>query len=147
MNKFQRSLPMMLYRTLDSVMPAFRSIFSEFGITEQQWRVLRVLWEDDGSSLSALAAATLIPGPSLVGVVDRLTRDGLVIRRRSEIDRRVVHIFVTREGKALERAVKPRVEETYATLEASISPALWTSMFKAMDEISKVSNSTTTTDE
>jgi DNA-binding MarR family transcriptional regulator len=46
-DQFTRSLPMMLYRTLDTVMPRFRSIFNEFGLTEQQWRVLRVLWETD----------------------------------------------------------------------------------------------------
>jgi MarR family transcriptional regulator, organic hydroperoxide resistance regulator len=135
MNQFSRTLPMMLYRTLDAVMPAFREIFSEFGLTERQWRVLRVLWEHDGRSLLALAQATLIPGPSLVGVVDRLARDGLVERRRSDIDRRVVNIFVTRKGKALERTVQPRVDTTYAALEASVSPATWRSLFKAMDEI------------
>ena len=71
MNDFQRSLPMMLYRTLDCVLPAFRQIYQEFGITEQQWRVLRVLWETDSQSLLALAEATLISSPSLVGIVDR----------------------------------------------------------------------------
>ena len=45
--EFSRSLPMMLIRALDAVMPRFRDIFKEFGLTEQQWRVLRVLWEQD----------------------------------------------------------------------------------------------------
>ena len=93
---------MMLYRTLDSIMPSFRQIFLEFGITEQQWRVLRVLWENNGCNLQSLAQATLISSPSLVGVVDRLERVDLVERRRSEIDRRVVNIFVTNQGEALE---------------------------------------------
>lgn len=135
MNDFQRSLPMMLYRTLDSVLPAFRAIYQEFGITEQQWRVLRVLWEANGQSLLALAEATLISSPSLVGVVDRLSRDGLVERRRSKVDRRVVHILVTGRGKALEHAVRPRIDEIYSALEASVTPALWDSMFEAMDQI------------
>ncbi len=30
MQEFSHSLPMMLYRTLDAVMPRFRQIFSEF---------------------------------------------------------------------------------------------------------------------
>lgn len=110
-------------------------IYQEFGITEQQWRVLWALWEANGSSLLALAEAALISGPSLVGVVDRLTRDGLVERRRSQVDRRVVHILVTRKGKALERAVRPRIDEIYPALEASVTPALWNSMFEAMDQI------------
>ena len=80
MESFHDSLPMRLYRALDAVMPAFRQVFSEFGLTEQQWRVLRVLWEQGAVPLSSLASATLIPAPSLVGVVDRLTRNGLVAR-------------------------------------------------------------------
>jgi len=136
---------MMLYRTLDAVMPAFRGIFNEFGITEQQWRVLRILWEDDGVSLHTLAEATLIPGPSLVGVIDRLVRDSLVERRRSKVDRRVVHINITRKGKALEASVQPRVDDTSAALEASISQTAWKSLFKAMDEIVERKNTATTT--
>jgi len=135
---------MMLYRTLDAVMPAFRGIFNEFGITEQQWRVLRILWEDDGVSLHTLAEATLIPGPSLVGVIDRLVRDSLVERRRSKVDRRVVHINITRKGKALEASVQPRVDDTSAALEASISQTAWKSLFKAMDEIERKNTATTT---
>tara|TARA_Y100000588_G_scaffold213793_1_gene227730 strand:+ start:1598 stop:2047 length:450 start_codon:yes stop_codon:yes gene_type:complete len=137
MNDFQRSLPMMLYRTLDCVLPAFRQIYQEFGITEQQWRVLRVLWENDSKSLLALAEATLISSPSLVGVVDRLARNGLVERRRSKTDRRVVHILVTRSGKELEHAVQPRIDEIYKLLEASVTPSLWHAMFEGLDQINR----------
>ena len=91
-DQFTRSLPMMLYRTLDAVMPRFRSIFNEFGLTEQQWRVLRVLWETDHTTIMALSEATLLPAPSLIGIVDRLERDGLVNRQRSEVDLSLIHI-------------------------------------------------------
>jgi len=67
-DQFTRSLPMMLYRTLDTVMPSFRKIFNDFGLTEQQWRVLRVLWEGDDITIRQLAEVTLIPAPSLVGI-------------------------------------------------------------------------------
>ena len=99
--QFNRSLPMMLYRTLDAVMPRFRKIFNEFGLTEQQWRVLRVLWEQEAVTLNRLADHTLIPAPSLVGVVDRLERDELVTRQRSEVDQRKVNVVLTSQGAAL----------------------------------------------
>ena len=135
MKHFERSLPMMLYRTLDVVMPSFRRIFKEFGLTEQQWRVLRVLWERDGCVLSELAEATLIPAPSLVGILDRLERNGMLTRRRSKSDRRKVHIFVSREGKELEQQVSPKVDEAYAELEASIDSAQWAQLLHAMDRL------------
>ena len=108
--EFSRSLPMMLYRALDAVMPRFRRIFNEFGLTEQQWRVLRVLWEHDDIAFRDLAEITLIPAPSLVGVVDRLGTQGLVGRRRSEADRRDVFVHATDKGRELHRQVRPQVD-------------------------------------
>ena len=99
MQEFSHSLPMMLYRTLDAVMPRFRQIFSEFGLTEQQWRVLRVLWQHEQIAFRELADLTLIPPPSLVGVVDRLTNSGLASRRRSDTDRRNVFVYATSKGR------------------------------------------------
>lgn len=136
MEEFSRSLPMMLYRTLDAVMPRFRRIFSEFGLTEQQWRVLRVLWQRERIALGELAGLTLIPPPSLVGVVDRLTKGGLVDRARSDTDRRNVFVFATARGKALESEVRPRVDEAYDELRRSVDARTWKSLIGGLERIS-----------
>ena len=138
MEEFSRSLPMMLYRTLDAVMPRFRRIFSEFGLTEQQWRVLRVLWQGERIALGELAELTLIPPPSLVGVVDRLTKGGLADRARSVTDRRNVFVFATARGKALESEVRPRVDEAYAELRRSVDARTWKSLIGGLERISSV---------
>ena len=124
---------MMLYRALDAVMPRFRLIFNEFGVTEQQWRVLRVLWEHDECAFRTLAEATLIPAPSLVGVVDRLSTSGLVERRRSESDRRNVSVLATRKGKELEAQVRPRVEAAYIELRSAIDAREWQQLIDGLD--------------
>ena len=128
---FERSLPMLLYHTLDVVMPVFREIFSQFNITEQQWRILRVLWEIKQCSLLELSSKTLIPAPSMVGIIDRLSRDGLVQRIRSESDRRVFFIQVTAKGKGLEAQVTPLVDDAYSALHASVSQQDWRQMVRA----------------
>ena len=135
MQTFSRSLPMMLYRTLDAVMPRFRSVFGQFGLTEQQWRVLRVLWEIDGIGFSELAEITRIPAPSLVGVVDRLAKNGLVERRRSEADRRMVYVHATIEGQRLEEQVRPAVVRAYSDLQASVDAADWDRLISGMEAI------------
>ncbi|MCY3792837.1 MAG: MarR family transcriptional regulator, partial [Gammaproteobacteria bacterium] len=135
MKPFETSLPMMLYRTLDAVMPAFRVIFTQFDLTEQQWRVLRVLWEQDAKPLLALAEATLIQAPSLVGIVDRLQRNGLVERRRSELDRRVVRVCLTASGKALEAQVTPLVDAAYSDLEGLVTVSEWTALLQTLAKI------------
>jgi len=133
---FSRSLPMMLYRALDAVMPRFRRIFNEFGLTEQQWRVLRVLWEDQGISFRELSDITLIPAPSLVGIIDRLAKQGLVGRQRSDRDRRSVFVFATEEGKALHRRVRPKVDAAYVELRGSVDEQEWKSLMDGLERIS-----------
>lgn len=135
MKDFDRSLPMMLYRTLDAVMPEFREVFSDYGLTEQQWRVLRVLWEHESVTLMDLAGHTLISPPSLVGIVDRLSRAGLATRVPSETDRRVVYVRATTKGAALECEVSPRVDAIYRRLESGVDAKLWQSMYQAMEQI------------
>jgi homoprotocatechuate degradation regulator HpaR len=141
-DQFSRSLPMMLYRTLDTVMPRFRRIFSDFGITEQQWRVLRVLWEHDAVTINRLAELTLIPAPSLVGVVDRLERNELVIRQRSQADRRKVNVVLIAKGLELEDQVMPRVAAAYAELKQSVDPATWDLVLQGLQEIVTAGEST-----
>lgn len=138
MQEFSHSLPMMLYRTLDAVMPRFRQIFSEFGLTEQQWRVLRVLWQHEQIAFRELADLTLIPPPSLVGVVDRLTRSGLADRRRSDTDRRHVFVHATGKGVALESQVTPRVDKAYAELRGSVDTKTWNALIAGLEQISSI---------
>ena len=45
MPRFLDSLPMILSRSLDRIMPVYRTLFQEHAITDQQWRVMRALWE------------------------------------------------------------------------------------------------------
>lgn len=122
---FDASLPMMLYRVLDGIMPHYRALFSEFGLTEQQWRVLRTLWEDDRLSSIELARRTLLPAASLVGVLDRLEGKGLIVRLRSVEDRRVVYAKPTPEGRALEREIAPRLQAIHKAVSACVTPEQW----------------------
>ncbi|MDH3442046.1 MAG: MarR family transcriptional regulator [Gammaproteobacteria bacterium] len=135
---FSRSLPMMLYRALDAVMPRFRRIFNEFGLTEQQWRVLRVLWEHEEIAFRELSEITLIPAPSLVGVVDRLAMQGLVARRRSDKDRRNVFVQATEKGADLHRRVRPQVAAAYAELRESIDADEWRNLIDGLEQIASL---------
>lgn len=133
---FSDSLPMMLYRALDAVMPRFRRIFNQFGITEQQWRVLRVLVDEPEPALRELAEHTLIPAPSLVGVVDRLEKNGLVVRQRASRDRRRVLIRLTEEGRELQAELAPLVARAYTELMQSLAPREWIRLLESLQKLS-----------
>ena len=137
LNDFALSLPMLLYRALDAVMPPFRRIFNAYGITEQQWRVLRVLVEEPEAAMTQLSTWTLIPAPSLVGVVDRLESAGLVARRRAARDRRVVRIVATASGRSLQRELMPLVAEAYAALLKGLPPREWARLIASLERIAE----------
>ncbi len=116
---------MMLYRALDLLMPRFRAIYRQFDLTEQQWRILRVLWEQDPLASAELCEQTLIPAPSLVGVIDRLETRGLVKRERTAADRRRVLVRITPAGRKLKEVVAPLVAEAYRVAQAATEPDVW----------------------
>ena len=116
MQHFEESLPMLMNRALDAIMPKYREVFAKYDVTEQQWRILRVLWEQERCSTSILSERTLIPGPSMVGVIDRLIDKGLVHRIRSKDDRRRVYIEATTEGQRLQSKIGPQIDRVYAGL-------------------------------
>lgn len=132
LDAFTNSLPMLLFRAEAAVMPRFRRIFNEFGITEQQWRVLRVLADSNFLPMRRLSEYSLIPPPSLVGVVDRLRAAGHVERARSPDDRRVVLIGLTGSGRRLYGSVEPAVTAAYAALMHSVDPREWVRLIEGL---------------
>ena len=133
--QFSHSLPMLLYAALDAVMPRFRLIFKEFGLTEQQWRILRVLWDIEEISQSELAALTLISAPSLVGILDRLHSMELIERRRSASDRRVVYVATSPQGRKLRDQIMPAVQQSYFELRDSIDDDVWRNLMDGLEVV------------
>lgn len=133
---FDNSLPMILHRTLDAAMPDYRELFARYNLTEQQWRVLRVLWSSKNVTSVDLSNRTLIPAPSLVGVIDRLEKKGFVTRVRSVEDRRAVYVVATAQGRALEEQVSPQVSEIDQRLRASVTAEEWRVMERVLEKIS-----------
>jgi len=63
-----------------------RPSLREHGLSDQQWRVLRVLGEHAhdpaGIETGRVAREAYLLGPSLTGVLSRMERDGLIVRER-----------------------------------------------------------------
>lgn len=80
-------------------------------ITSSQLQILRRLWRGDGITTSALTCDSASDGGTVTGVLDRLERKELIRRERSHADRRVVQIWLTEAGKALEEPLMQIIEE------------------------------------
>lgn len=136
MDNFAHSLPMVLNRALDSVMPMYRELFARYGLTDQQWRVLRVVWTHDKVNSVDLSRQTLLVPASLVGIIDRLEKKNLVSRIRSTSDRRAVYIIATPKSRELETEVSPQVAAIQTKVRSTVSDKEWAAMEKTLRKIS-----------
>ncbi|MDO6484497.1 homoprotocatechuate degradation operon regulator HpaR [Shimia thalassica] len=96
-----RSLPIALLRAREKVMGPIRHMLADAGVTEQQWRVLRVLDEDGPLDPTTIADRAVLLLPSLTRILQKLEEKEFVTRRRDEEDRRRQVIEVTASGSAL----------------------------------------------
>src|SRR5881394_2422606 len=83
-----RNLPRLLLQAREAVMVHTRPSLREHGLSDQQWRVLRVLGEHGTVETGRVAREAYILGPSLTGVLTRMERDGLIRRERDASDQR-----------------------------------------------------------
>lgn len=96
-----RSLPIALMRAREGVMVPIREMLAETGITEQQWRVLRVLSEHGRMDATRLADQASLLFPSLTRIATTLRGKGLITQMRDEEDRRRQFIEITPEGQSI----------------------------------------------
>lgn len=78
-----------------------KDLAGRYGITGPQLAVVKMLEPVGKLSLSELSERIRARNSTVTGIIDRMEREGLVERRRSEQDRRVVHIVLTRQGRQL----------------------------------------------
>lgn len=97
----RRSLPFALVRARERVMAPIREMLAASGITEQQWRVLRVLSENGQMDASKLAEQTSLLLPSLTRIAQTMVANGLITRATDPDDRRRLVLTITPSGQAI----------------------------------------------
>src|SRR3982751_1060484 len=115
-----RNLPRLLLQARESLMTHTRPSLREHGLSDQQWRVLRVLGEHGTVETGRVAREAYILGPSLTGVLARMERDGLVRRERDPQDQRRTVVEATAKGRKMVEGLSHTVETHYQWLEQSL---------------------------
>src|SRR5215475_7423736 len=85
----------------EAVMAPIRPMMAEAGVTEQQWRVLRVLNDSGPIDLKTLAESALLFGPSVTRILKDLVERDLVIRQSNPKDGRGAIVSLSPSGRAL----------------------------------------------
>ena len=91
------------------------------GVRFAYWTYLRVLWAEDGITQRELSERVRRVGANTVSALNSMQSAGLVRRERSKVDRRNIHVFLTPEGRALERKLIPAAAAIQRQATANVS--------------------------
>lgn len=112
---YRRSLAGTLLAAREAVMAPLRPLLREAGVTDQQWRVLRVLADAGPLDASGIAERAMLYAPTVTRILRELTERGLLTRATDQADRRRSVVSVTEAGLAL---VHQTAQRTAILLEA-----------------------------
>jgi DNA-binding MarR family transcriptional regulator len=97
-----------LRRIFKAIQDYSHEVSNKFGITGPQLWALKTISHNENLSLRDLSERMYLHPSTITGVVDRLEKKGYVARKRDQVDRRVIYVELTAEGRKLvKRAPNP----------------------------------------
>lgn len=130
-----RNLPLLLLLAREAVIARFRPVLKAHGLTEQQWRILRVLVEVESLEPRQIVRLCGISSPSLAGILARMEAQGLVAREGMAHDRRRQAVSATAKSRRLAARMAPAIETVYAGLESRLGAAVVAQLYAALDGV------------
>ena len=88
----------------------------KLGLTPPQFYVLATIGYAGRLPFGEIGAKMMVTVSNLTGIVDRLEEKNLVVRKRDENDRRVVHVVLTDKGAKLYKSTIPQFEKCVAEI-------------------------------
>ena len=119
----------------------FADFYKQFGLTPAKFNSLVLiehLGKEKGVSQIELSERLIVSGANTTGLIDRLERDKLVVRRADPKDRRLKRIKITEKGKKLLEEVWPLHLEKANSLVQHISSDEKEAVIECLSKIKEV---------
>ncbi|HEU4946828.1 MAG TPA: MarR family transcriptional regulator [Kribbella sp.] len=107
------------------------------GLYLGQNRVLAALWAEDGQTPGAIAAALNVTTPTVVVMATRMATAGLITRRRDDPDNRLVRLYLTDAGRALQQPVEEELRRIEQHVTAGLTAAERRALTKALEKLTE----------
>lgn len=111
--RYQQSLQS-IYRTIGNMIK--QNVHED--VTTDQYIILQFINQHESTTASEIAQAFYVGRSAITAIVNRLVEKELIVRKRSEKDRRIVSLMLSERGKKI---VKATEEEIYRVLEDKLS--------------------------
>lgn len=106
-------------------------------LTGPQLTVVKLLEQIGDMSLSALSDRIRAQNSTVTGIIDRMEREGLVIRERSKEDRRVVFIRLTTKGRKLAEEVPVEPMEIFRSALGSLTASEVKDLLRILGKVAR----------
>lgn len=101
--KLSNQLCFPLYAATRQITKLYRPLLEKLEVTYPQYLVLLVLFEEESVTVKALGERLYLDSGTLTPMLKRMEEHGLVERKRSNKDERVVEVSLTEKGRGLEK--------------------------------------------
>lgn len=95
-----------LYTAARLVTACYTPYFRQYGITYAQYLVLMLLWEHDNLVISEITQRLHLETNTVTPLLQRMEKQGLIVRQKSMADSRQRIISLTSAGKRMEEQIK-----------------------------------------
>ena len=112
----------------------YMATVAELNLTQKQTATLWLINANPGVSQVSVAAALGMDRATMMALTDRLEARGLLVRKRSTIDRRRQELYVTAAGAKLLGKVKERIHEHEKRFASLFRPAELRVMLAALEK-------------
>lgn len=121
-NSFDQSAILDLIRKISRIIRCEMIKTSQsYGYTPAQLMILKFVFENQPVTLSEISKEIGLSNSTTSGIIDRLVNQGMLERKRSEQDRRVVYITPTQKAKELRDKIHSYKEQFFQNLTARLS--------------------------
>ena len=101
MLKLESQLCFPLYACAKEIVRRYNPLLEPLGLTYTQYIAMMVMWEHKSISVKEMGKLLFLDSGTLTPMLKKMEKAGLIRRKRSEDDERVVSVTITEKGEKL----------------------------------------------
>ena len=142
----EEQFSLLLHSSAHAYKHALDRRLKDLGVGQAGWLTIAFIARaDETLSQIELAKCVGVEPPSMVPMINRLVRLGLVIRQTSALDKRVKLVHLTAAGAALYRTIKKEADELRKDVLSQVNKADLEAAVKVMSQVNEAAEAATST--
>lgn len=137
MNDVNSKLVIAMARTYNMMFTKLEKNIQGFGLSISEFGVLEMLFHKGAQPVQKIAEKILVTSGTITYIVDKLQKNGLVLREKDEKDKRIFYVSLTKEGEELISDIFPKHKEFLDELLSGVENYSKKEMIHNLIELSK----------